>query len=73
MPYVKPREVPFAKVARTFKGYLNVTSLAASIGMSHQTMSRRLSHPEEFTLRELRELSIKNHIPKEEIINSITW
>lgn len=73
MPYVKRKEIPFAKVARTFRGYDNTKNLAESVGVSQQTMARRLSNPEEFTLKELRELASKNHIPKEEIINSIIW
>lgn len=72
MPYVK-REALFAPVARLLRGYSSTANIAAAIGKTHKTALSRLESPENLTLGELRMLSMRLHIPKEEIVNAIKW
>lgn len=72
MPYIK-KEKLFDAVARTLKGYANASEIGAALGKSYQTARARLDKPEDLTLGELRMLSMRLHIPKEEIMNVIKW
>lgn len=73
MPYVKKRETLFASVARLLKGYGNATEIGTALGKTDKTARARLGKPEDLTLGELRMLSMRLHIPKEEIVNAIKW
>lgn len=72
MPYIK-KEKLFDAVARTLKGYGNASEIGTAIGKSYQTARARLNKPEELTLGELRLLSLRLHIPKEDLMNAIRW
>ena len=68
------KEALFAAVARLLKGYASVTEIAAAMGKkSPKTARSRLVNPQDLTLGELRTLSMRLHIPKEEIVNAIKW
>lgn len=73
MPRTLNREPLFMPVARTLKGYGNASEIGTAIGKSYQTARARLNKPEELTLGELRLLSLRLHIPKEELISAIKW
>ena len=60
-------------VARLLKGYASMGEIAAALGKSANTATARIKRPEDLTLGELRRLSMRLHIPKEEIVNSIKW
>ena len=72
MPYIKKDKL-FDAVTRTLKGYGNASEIGVAIGKSYQTARARLNKPEELTLGELRLLSLRLHIPKEEILSAIKW
>jgi len=68
MPYVKTREVPFARVRRLFIGYgLDATALAVVLGCSYNTAKQRLEKPETMTLADLDRVCRAGHVPMEEI------
>lgn len=73
MPRVKTAEPLFAAVARVLKGYANMTEIAAAMERSVPTASARIKRPEDLTLGELRQLSHRLHIPKEELIGAVKW
>lgn len=73
MPYVKPREIPFIRISRLLRGYGSAPELAAQARMSAPTMRRRLDNPASLTLGELRDLSLRLHIPKDEVMEAIKW
>lgn len=73
MPRVKTAGPLFAAVARVLKGYGSTTEIAAAMEKSVPTATARIKRPEDLTLGELRRLSMRLHIPKEEIVNSIKW
>lgn len=68
MPYIKRREVPFAKVKRLLLGYeLDATALADVLGVSYNTARARLDRPETMTLADLDRVCKAGHVPMEEI------
>lgn len=69
-PYFKP---PFERLSRLIKGYSSAREIADKLGVCYETARTRLKHPETLTLKELREISIKLHIPKEELMEAIKW
>lgn len=72
MPYIPPRQVPFAKLGRLLRGYgLNSPQLAEALGVAKQTALTRLKYPGLLTLEELAMISEKAHIPMQEIRDSI--
>ena len=72
MPYIKKREVPFAKMQRLLLGYgLDGPKLGAVLGCTPTTARSRLNNPETLTLAELERISKHGHIPKSEIIEAI--
>lgn len=72
MPYIKPREAPFAKLRRLLRGYeLNERGLSEILGCCWKTAQSRLNNPGEFTLDELARISRKAHIPFDEIRETI--
>lgn len=73
MPKVKTQEVPFAKIARLIRGYASVTDVAECLGVCYATAKARQDKPETLTLGELRDISRRLHIPKQEIMEAITW
>ena len=72
MPHIK-REKLFDAVTRTLKGYGNASEIGTAIGKSYQTARARLNNPQDLTLGELRLLSLRLHIPKEDLMNAIKW
>lgn len=73
MPYVKKREALFAAVGRLLKGYASTAEIGTALGKTDKTARARLGKPEDLTLGELRLLSLRLHIPKEEILSAIKW
>lgn len=73
MPRVKTASVPFAGVSRLLRGYANAVEIADKLGKSYGTAKSRLDNPENLTLGELRRLSMRLHIPKEELMEEIKW
>lgn len=73
MPRVLNRPKPFEAVARLLKGYAKASEIGTALGKSYQTARMRLDKPEDLTLGELRLLSLRLHIPKEELISAIKW
>lgn len=72
MPYIKPRDPPFAALGRLLKGYdLNAPKLAGILDCSTPTARRRLKEPELLTLGDLVRISQRGHIPMEEIREAI--
>lgn len=66
------RDKPFITVRRLLLGYdVTVTSLANTLGCCRNTARSRLERPETFTLHELEMVSIRHHIPMDEIRESI--
>lgn len=72
MPYIK-REKLFGAVARLLKGYGTASEIGTALGRTDKTARARLDKPEDLTLGELRMLSMRLHIPKEEILGAIKW
>lgn len=72
MPHIK-REKLFDAVTRLLKGYAKASEIGEALGKSYQTAKERLDNPQDLTLGELRTLSMRLHIPKEEIMNVIKW
>ena len=72
MPHIR-KETQFESVARLLKGYASAPQLADKLGCSANKVRSRLDHPEDLTLGELRTLSMRMHIPKEEILSAIKW
>ena len=74
MPYLKPRETPFAEVARLLKGYdLKGPSLAAVLACGEQKARSRLQNPGDLTLAELARICRNAHIPADELRNAIKF
>ncbi len=73
MPYVKKREALFAAVGRLLKGYATAAEIGTALGRTDKTARARLGKPEDLTLGELRTLSMRLHIPKDEIMEAIKW
>lgn len=73
MPYIKPKEAPFAKMGRLLRGYgLSGQRLAEVLECSAPTARARLAEPETLTLRDLDRISRRAHIPMEEIREAIS-
>ena len=74
MPRLKTPEPPFAAVRRLLLGYeVDYKRMAAAIGMSTRTGQRRLDHPEDLTLEDLRRLCRCCGIPADELRNAIKF
>jgi hypothetical protein len=74
MPYIKPREKPFAAVGRVLKGYdVTAAEMARRTGWSYHKSRDRMEKPELFTLGEIKILSQKFHIPIEELRAAVMW
>ena len=68
MPYVKRSEIPFIKVRRLLLGYeLDPVALSKVLGCSYNTAKSRLDNPSTLTVGELETISVKGHIPIDEI------
>ncbi len=73
MPFVKPPDIPFAKLGRLLRGYgLNERELSEVLGCCWRTAQSRLKNPGEFTLAELAKISRQAHIPMGEIRDAIS-
>jgi len=73
MPHLK-RDEPFAAFRRLLIGYgLTAPHLSKIIGRNDNTARDRLKRPETFTLGELRAISLKGHIPVEEMREAIRF
>lgn len=73
MPRVKLYEVPFERLARLIRGYASTKELAEKLKVSYGTANSRIHKPETLTVGELRDISRRLHIPKEEILEALTW
>ena len=74
MPYLKKRDEPFAAFRRLLIGYgMTARVLSPIIGRNENTSRDRLKRPETFTLGELRAISLKGHIPIEEMREAIRF
>ena len=68
MPYIKPAQVPFARMGRLIKGYgITITGLADVLRVSRPTARKLMANPELLTLRDLDYLNRYAHIPLDEI------
>jgi len=68
MPYIKPTDVPFARISRLIRGYgLTISGLADILHISRPTAKKLLDNPGYFTLRDLDLINRFAHIPLEEI------
>ena len=66
------KPVPFITVTRLIKGYeSNQSKLAEIIGCSRETIRKRLTNPEQFTLGDLKKISQAVQIPIEEVREAI--
>lgn len=66
------RDKPFVTVSRLLLAYgLSASRLASIIGCSYNTARSRLDNPSTLTLGELETVSLKAHVPMEEIRASI--
>lgn len=66
------RDKPFITVARLLRGYeITPTKLAAILGCAYGTARSRLDNPSTLSLGELELVSLKAHIPMDEIRASI--
>lgn len=73
MPYIKQRNVPYAKVRRLLLGYgLDATALSAVLGCSYNTAAARLKNPQELTLQEIGAINRRGHVPMEELREAIS-
>ena len=74
MPRLKTSEPPFAAVRRLLLGYeVDYKRMAGAIGTSPKTGKRRLDHPEELTLLDLRNICRSCGIPADEIRAAIKF
>lgn len=74
MPRIKEREPDFAEVGRCVRGYgLNSVQLAQILGVSQPTAMKKLKEPEHMTLRDLKRIALRGHIPMEEIRERIRF
>ena len=72
MPYIKPKQPPFAKLTRLLRGYgFDGPSLGKVLGCSHPTAKKKIDNPELLTLAELKKINQAGHIPAEEIREAI--
>ena len=68
MPYLKPKAEPWKKLTRLLRGYrITGPALAVILGCSEPTAYRRLKEPGTLTLDELHTISLRAHIPMEEL------
>ena len=66
MPYIKPRTDTLRRLLNTYE--LNTgRRLAPVLGVSPTTACKRIRDPAELTAAELRLLSVRGHIPIEEV------
>lgn len=66
MPYLKDKTDPLRRLLNAYE--LNRgRQLGDVLALSHTSAYRRIENPEELTVRELRLLARKGHIPIEEI------
>ena len=73
MPRLKPKIEPWAKMTRLLRGYqLNPTTLASVLECSRPTATKRMQQPGTLTLDELYAISIRAHIPMEEIREAVS-
>ena len=64
--------VPFIAVSRLIKGYeSNQSKLAEILGCCRETLRKKLSQPEQFTLGDLKKISQAVQIPIEEVREAI--
>ena len=73
MPRLKTPDPPFIAMRRLLLGYgMNGPLMGRAMGTTDKTGKRRLDHPEELTLGELKKLS-RAGIPAEEIRDAIKF
>ena len=67
MPRLKKKEPDFIKVGRLIRGYATPPKVAEMIGCSATTARKKMNTPELFTLGELQMISLRAHIPAEDM------
>ena len=73
MPYLKPKAEPWKKLVRLLRGYgITGAALAGILEVSQPTAYRRLREPGSFTLDELYAVSVRGHVPMEEIREAVS-
>lgn len=66
------RDKPFITVRRLLLGYdVTASELARILDCSYNTARSRLDNPQTFTLHELEMVSLRHHVPMDEIRASI--
>lgn len=66
------KDIPFVNVRRLLLGYdVTTSNLARILGCSYNTAKTRMNHPSTFSLAELEQVSLKGHVPMDEIRNAI--
>ena len=71
MPYTKT-DTPFSAVRRLLTGYgATPQAISGKTGWSYGKAADRLARPDKLTLSELKSLSLKFHIPKDEILEAV--
>lgn len=74
MPYIKPKQPPFAKLGRLMKGYeLSGRQIAEMLGCAPATGCKKLADPSLFTLADLQKINRAAHIPADEIRDAIQF
>ena len=74
MPRLKTPDPPFIAMRRLLLGYgMNGPLMGAALGVTDKTGKRRLDHPEELTLDDLKKLSRYTDIPADEIRAAIRF
>lgn len=75
MPRTNMGTVPkeFEKFYRLIKSYADAPTLAAALNCAESTARLRMKDPGNLTLKELKKLNQRLHIPVEELRAAITW
>lgn len=66
MPYIKPKTDALRRVLNTYE-LNNGPALASVLGVSRSTALNRIKHPEDLTVDELRRISLRGHVPVDEL------
>lgn len=71
MPRLKKKEPDFIRVTRLIRGYVPVSKVAEMIGRSVPTARKKINDPRQFTLGELQMISMRAHIPWEDMNQAV--
>ena len=74
MPRLKTPDPPFTSLRRLLLGYeIDANRMAQALRVCSKTGKRRLDHPEELTLEDLKRLCHRWNIPADEIREAIKF